>query len=100
MTKKAKTPTTVDDIPFDNVCPVCNDKGADLPMKVCRSAAGWYIGQFCDGCGPYSRVSPYYATEDDATIALVVADVVAELIAMAPVVDDGVEPIREVKGVA
>ena len=50
----------------------CNDQGcpgASGP-KVLQSAAGFYIGYFCDGCGPYSRESGYYATDEEAAAAL------------------------------
>lgn len=44
--------------------------GARGPM-VCRSGAGYYIGYWCDQCGPYSRESlDYYKTEEDAEDAL------------------------------
>lgn len=44
--------------------PVCC--GVRLPFKVLRSAAGYYIGTFCDACGPYSRETGYYPTREDA----------------------------------
>lgn len=31
-------------------------------LRVCKSAAGYYIGRMCDE-GPYSRDSVYYKTE-------------------------------------
>lgn len=33
-------------------------------LKVCKSAAGYYIGRMCDE-GPYSRDSEYYETEKE-----------------------------------
>lgn len=48
----------------------CMDCGAHLPAKVLRSGAGYYIGTFCDCCGPYSRESGYYPTKDAAKAAL------------------------------
>ena len=44
-------------------------------LQVMRSAAGWYIGRtyFDLDCGcefPYSRESGYYATEEEAQVAL------------------------------
>jgi hypothetical protein len=48
-------------------CPTCK---AQLPVKVCRSNAGFYIGQFCDQCGPYCRISGYYRTQASADLAL------------------------------
>lgn len=50
----------------------CEDKGcpgAEGP-KVCSSAAGHYIGYWCDGCGPWSRESGYFRTREDAQAAL------------------------------
>lgn len=48
-------------------CTGCNKT---LHLKVCRSAAGWYIGYFCSTCGPYSRESHYYRTMEGAETAL------------------------------
>jgi hypothetical protein len=33
-------------------------------IKVCKSAAGYYMGRMCDE-GPYSRESEYYRTEKE-----------------------------------
>ena len=38
----------------------CMDCGAPLPAKVLKSGAGYYIGTWCQCCGPYSRESGYY----------------------------------------
>lgn len=38
---------------------VCCDCKTELVPDVHRSAAGYYIGTFCE-CGPYSRESGYY----------------------------------------
>lgn len=43
----------------------CADCGAALKLSVCKSAAGWYLGTMCY-CGPYSRESDYYASEEEA----------------------------------
>lgn len=40
--------------------------GETLEIKVLRSAAGYYIGFFCDKCGPYSRESGYYPNRETA----------------------------------
>ena len=39
-----------------DTCMVCS---RDLPLSVCQSAAGYYIGTFCEECGPYDRYSMY-----------------------------------------
>ena len=43
----------------------CAHCGTKLKNQVLRSAAGFYIGTRCE-CGPYSRESGYYRSEDDA----------------------------------
>ena len=43
----------------------CGDCGWNLTIDVHRSAAGYYWGTWC-GCGPYSRESGYYPTEEAA----------------------------------
>jgi len=47
----------------------CMDCKTELPLKVCHSAAGFYLGYFCPNCGPYDRVSGYM-TEGEAINAL------------------------------
>jgi len=47
-------------------CPQC---GVTPALKVCKSAAGYYIGAWCR-CGPYSRESFYYPRKDLAEAAL------------------------------
>jgi hypothetical protein len=37
--------------------------GKLLPLMVCHSAAGYYIGYFCPYCGPYGRESSYFRSE-------------------------------------
>lgn len=44
---------------------VCPDCGLTVRVGVRWSAAGWYIGGWCN-CGPYSRESGYYRSEDVA----------------------------------
>ena len=44
----------------------CSECNTTLPLKVCQSAAGYYIGYFCPECGPYGRESMYFATKEDA----------------------------------
>jgi len=49
----------------------CDECDKDLPFRVCQSAAGYYIGTWCDHCGPYSRESlRYWKTEEEAQEAL------------------------------
>jgi hypothetical protein len=51
----------------------CTDepfKPEDLPVQVCMSAAGYYIGQL-EPCGaPFSRLSGYFKTRAEAEKAL------------------------------
>ena len=47
----------------------CEDCKQELIPKVLHSAAGYYIGTFCE-CGPYSRESGYYKTAGEAQTAL------------------------------
>ena len=47
----------------------CEDCGRDLPLRVLSSAAGFYVGTACD-CGPYSRESDYFPSQDNAQKAL------------------------------
>ena len=49
-------------------CTICHGV---LPTKVCRSAAGYYVGRFCDLCGPQGRDTRYFARESDAFDELV-----------------------------
>lgn len=44
----------------------CKDCGAALPLQVCRSNAGHYIGFYCGNCGPCSRETDYYRRGEDA----------------------------------
>jgi hypothetical protein len=49
----------------------CPDCGGPLPIQVCSSAAGYYIGRWCSQCGPYERLSiGYYRTRELAQAAL------------------------------
>jgi hypothetical protein len=47
----------------------CSDCGGALELAVWQSAAGFYIGRWCN-CGPYSRHSHYFATRGEAQVAL------------------------------
>lgn len=44
--------------------------GKKLKLQVLQSGAGYYIGTFCNKCGPYSRESHYYPTREAAEKAL------------------------------
>ena len=44
----------------------CSDCGQRMFLEVLLSAAGHYIGYFCDSCGPYSRETGYYFNRADA----------------------------------
>ncbi len=48
----------------------CEDCGIEMEIGIHRSGECWYVGFWCDRCGPYSRVSEYYLTWDDADVAL------------------------------
>jgi hypothetical protein len=52
----------------------CNDCGVELKLAVHKSAAGFYLGTWCN-CGPYSRESGYYDTREEAEKALKTADI-------------------------
>jgi len=41
----------------------CISCGRRLDVEVLHSAAGYYIGTWCDFCGPHSRESDYFKTE-------------------------------------
>ena len=47
----------------------CSECGTDLPLSVCHSMAGYYLGYECHTCGPYSRETDYFRTEDEAAYA-------------------------------
>ena len=37
----------------------CEDCGSELPLQVCKSEAGYYVGRWCPKCGPYERCTGY-----------------------------------------
>lgn len=41
-----------------------------MPLNVYQSAAGYYIGRYCNYDGPYSRESDYFATVEAARAEL------------------------------
>jgi hypothetical protein len=44
--------------------------GAELRLDVQHSAAGYYLGYWCEECGPWSRETDYFKTRKDAEKAL------------------------------
>jgi len=48
----------------------CADCGASMPLQVCCSAAGYYLGYLCEMCGPWSRETGYFPTREAAQAAL------------------------------
>jgi hypothetical protein len=49
----------------------CTDCPAELPVQVCESGAGYYIGRWCDTCGPFERLSQrYWPSQQEAQAAL------------------------------
>jgi hypothetical protein len=48
----------------------CHECGTGLTIDIQKSAAGYYIGFFCNECGPYSRESSYYRSYEEAEKAL------------------------------
>ena len=49
---------------------VCADCGTKMPLQVCESAAGYYLGYWCDECGPRSRETGYFRTYEEANTEL------------------------------
>ena len=49
---------------------VCGECNTTLPLKVCHSPAGYYLGYICPNCGPFSRESRYFPTEQEAELSL------------------------------
>jgi len=47
----------------------CSDCYHRLELEVLKSAAGYYLGSWCE-CGPHSRESGYYSSEAFAGLAL------------------------------
>lgn len=41
--------------------------GRLLPIRVCHSGAGYYIGYVCGDCGPYGRESSYFKSKELAS---------------------------------
>lgn len=54
---------------YSGASPTCDRCKTTPELSIYRSAAGYYIGTYCQ-CGPYSRESGYYRTAEDAEVAL------------------------------
>lgn len=48
----------------------CSDCLTMLPLKVCHTSAGFYLGYWCSTCGPFSRETGYFETEEEARVEL------------------------------
>lgn len=44
----------------------CEDCGQVLPLLVCHSFNGYYVGRQCSNCGPYSRETDYFQSFREA----------------------------------
>jgi len=53
----------------DGAAPRCEDCGRMPRLDVYKSGAGFYVGTYCS-CGPYTRESGYYSTQELAQTAL------------------------------
>lgn len=51
-------------------CDLCN---SGVNVEVCQGMSGWYIGTDCS-CGPFSRETEYFASEEEARKALPVVE--------------------------
>ena len=40
----------------------CSECKTLLPLQVCHSNAGYYLGYLCNTCGPESRETGYFST--------------------------------------
>ena len=52
---------------------ICSDCNTEAIWGVYHSAAGYYVGTYCE-CGPYSRESGYYRSREQADKALASGD--------------------------
>ena len=48
----------------------CTDCHTEMKLDVHMSGAGYYLGFFCERCGPWSRESGYFKTRKAAQKAL------------------------------
>jgi hypothetical protein len=49
-------------VEFETKC-TCTECNSSLNIRVCKSAAGWYLGFICPKDGPYSRETVYMSKE-------------------------------------
>ena len=47
-------------------CKIC---GMKMVLAVLHNHSGWYIGYVCNVCGPQTRETDYYITEEAAEYA-------------------------------
>lgn len=48
----------------------CSECEMSMPLKVCFSPAGYFLGYWCDGCGPAGRETGYFGSKQEAEDAL------------------------------
>lgn len=48
--------------------------GQKLPLEVLQSAGGYYLGWWCNECGPFGRLTGYYESLEDAERRLKTGD--------------------------
>lgn len=48
----------------------CIECGVPLKTEVLHSNAGYYIGSQCNNCGPHTRESDYFQTQESAEAEL------------------------------
>jgi hypothetical protein len=65
MNSKDDRPRSVEQ-PADYRSEHCRQCEAVLPVKVCQSRAGYYIGTDCNNCGPHGRFSGYTTNKEVA----------------------------------
>lgn len=72
ITRDVKDTIELQGLSAENSHTFCSECDALLNLRVCESAAGFYIGFWCDEDGPWSRESyHYYQDYDVAQAALV-----------------------------
>lgn len=51
---------------FETNVLLCDDCLEDMPIMVCSSISGYFLGFHCENCGPWSRVTSYIGTFKEA----------------------------------